>query len=368
MSAGSVPSVELARITKYYGDVKAVDDISLVIEQGEFLTLLGPSGCGKTTTLRMIGGFEYPDAGWIAIGGELMGNRPPHRRPVNTVFQNYALFPHMSIAQNVVYGLEMAGVGKKDRQRRVAEALEMVRLPGIERRKPHELSGGQQQRVALARALINRPQVLLLDEPLGAVDLKLRKAMQLELKSLNREVGVTFVYVTHDQEEALTMSDRIAVMSHGHILQVGAPNDIYESPTSVFVADFIGQTNFLGGVHAGADGPWARVELPESGSILARPNGELVAGTEAVVAVRPERMSLIGTLSPEPADPGGNSLKGRVMEVIFLGTHTQYVVAVGGSEQMLALEQNRRGEAPAHRVGDEVLAHFRPQDASVLGG
>src|SRR5262245_8782494 len=230
-------SVELRNVRKEFGGFTAVDNISLKVLNGEFVRLLGPSGCGKTTTLRMIGGFETPTAGQLLINGEEMGTRPPYRRPVNTVFQNYALFPHMTVGQNVSYGLEMAGVPKPERQRRVAEALEMVRLPHVEDRKPAELAGGQQERGGVARAaaeragaLVNRPAVLLLDEPLGALDLKLRKAMQLELKQLNREVGATFVYVTHDQEEALTMSDRIAVMNEGSILQLGTPEDIYERP------------------------------------------------------------------------------------------------------------------------------------------
>src|SRR5688500_5497141 len=255
------PSIELRDVSKYFGQVPAVNGISLDVRQGEFLTLLGPSGCGKTTTLRMIGGFELPSSGEILIEGEAMGDRPPYRRPVNTVFQNYALFPHMSVGQNVSYGLERAGVPKPERQRRVAEALAMVRLPHVENRKPAELSGGQQQRVALARALVNRPAVLLLDEPLGALDLKLRKAMQLELKQLNREVGATFVYVTHDQEEALTMSDRIAVMNEGRILQLGTPGEIYERPRNRFVADFIGQTNFLTGNVTGVESGILTVDI-----------------------------------------------------------------------------------------------------------
>src|SRR5680860_198178 len=211
------PVVELREISKQYGDVRAVDRLTLSIQQGEFITLLGPSGCGKTTTLRMIGGCECPAAGAIYINGELMGSRPPHKRPVNTVFQNYALFPHMTVAQNIGYGLETAGAGKKERQSRVEEALELVRLPHIEKRKPAELSGGQQQRVALARALVNKPKVLLLDEPLGALDLKLREQMQVELKEIQRAVGITFLFVTHDQDEALTLSDRIAVFNEGRI-------------------------------------------------------------------------------------------------------------------------------------------------------
>src|SRR5215207_4736087 len=290
-----VPSVQIEHVYKDYGSTRAVDGISLIVEQGEFLTLLGPSGCGKTTTLRMIGDFEYPTAGNIAINGELMGNRPPYRRPVNTVFQNYALFPHLTVGQNVGYGLEMAGVAKKERQRRVTEALELVRLPQVEGRKPSQLSGGQQQRIALARALVNRPQVLLLDEPLGALDLKLRKAMQLELKSLNREVGITFIYVTHDQDEALTMSDRIAVMNAGRILQLGDPREIYEHPRSRFVADFIGETNMLKGSLERIDGELATIGLAGVGQIRARAAEiEISAnpGMPVEVSVRPERMTM----------------------------------------------------------------------------
>ncbi len=263
------PSVQIEQVYKDYGSTRAVDGISLTVEQGEFLTLLGPSGCGKTTTLRMIGGFEYPTAGRISIDGEVMGNRPPYRRPVNTVFQNYALFPHMTVGQNIGYGLEMSGVPKKERERRVTEALELVRLPQVEGRKPSQLSGGQQQRIALARALVNRPQVLLLDEPLGALDLKLRKAMQFELKSLNRQVGITFIYVTHDQDEALTMSDRIAVMNAGKILQLGNPKEIYEFPRSRFVADFIGETNMLRGTLDAIDGQVGSIGIQGVGQIRA---------------------------------------------------------------------------------------------------
>jgi spermidine/putrescine transport system ATP-binding protein len=303
------PSIELREIYKYFGDVPAVNGISLDVRQGEFLTLLGPSGCGKTTTLRMIGGFELPSAGEILIKGEAMGDRPPYRRPVNTVFQNYALFPHMTVAQNVSYGLEMSGVPKPEQKPRVAEALAMVRLPHVENRKPAELSGGQQQRVALARALVNRPAVLLLDEPLGALDLKLRKAMQLELKRLNREVGATFVYVTHDQEEALTMSDRIAVMNDGRILQLGSPGEIYERPRTRFVADFIGQTNFLGVDVVGADGTMVEVDLPGSGPLRARmPDGIQPEG-RMTLAVRPERFRCWATC-PAPTYRAGINCRG----------------------------------------------------------
>src|SRR5262245_43470260 len=307
------PSIELRDVFKYFGDVAAVNGISLNVRQGEFLTLLGPSGCGKTTTLRMIGGFELPSAGEIMIEGEPMGDRPPYRRPVNTVFQNYALFPHMTVGQNVSYGLEMSGVPKPERQKRVSAALEMVRLPHVEKRKPAELSGGQQQRVALARALVNRPSVLLLDEPLGALDLKLRKAMQLELKQLNRDVGATFVYVTHDQEEALTMSDRIAVMNEGRILQLGTPGEIYERTRSRFVADFIGQTNFLDVDVDGGDGKLVAAILPGSGSIRARAADGVSATGRMTLAVRPEKISLLADVPGEI--PGWNRLEASLAEI-----------------------------------------------------
>ena len=240
-------AVELREVTKKFGEVTAVDQIDLQIGDGEFFSLLGPSGCGKTTTLRMIGGFEMPTSGEVFISGEAQGFKPPFQRPVNTVFQSYALFPHMNIFQNVAFGLQMKKVPKDEIKTRVDEMLELVQLPGMGSRKPNQLSGGQQQRVALARALINHPQVLLLDEPLGALDLKLRKAMQLELKDIQERVGITFIYVTHDQEEALTMSDRIAVMNLGKVLQIGSAQEIYEQPQSRFVADFIGETNYLSG-------------------------------------------------------------------------------------------------------------------------
>src|SRR5689334_667238 len=241
------PAVELQDVTKQFTGFTAVKNTSLVIRQGEFFSMLGPSGCGKTTTLRMIAGFEHPTSGIIRLLGQDIQGKPAHQRNVNMVFQNYALFPHLSVFDNVAFGLEVKRIDRGEIRQRVTEALEMVRLPGLERRKPRELSGGQQQRVALARALVNRPAVLLLDEPLGALDLKLRKEMQLELKRLQREVGITFIYVTHDQEEALTMSDRIAVMHRGEVLQVDQPSLIYECPATRFVADFIGVTNFLEG-------------------------------------------------------------------------------------------------------------------------
>jgi spermidine/putrescine transport system ATP-binding protein len=313
----------------------------------------------------MIGGFELPSSGEILIEGEAMGDRPPYRRPVNTVFQNYALFPHMTVAQNVSYGLEMSGVPKPERKPRVAEALAMVRLPHVENRKPAELSGGQQQRVALARALVNRPAVLLLDEPLGALDLKLRKAMQLELKRLNREVGATFVYVTHDQEEALTMSDRIAVMNDGRILQLGSPGEIYERPRTRFVADFIGQTNFLEVDVVGADGTMVEVDLPGSGPLRARmPDGIQPEG-RVTLAVRPEKISMLGDL-PGSDIPGWDQLSGQLEEIVYVGTHTQYLIRLPGGQMLSVYRQNRAVGALEYSAGETVSVIFNPQSAALL--
>jgi len=273
-------AVELRRVTKIFGEVIALRDVSLEIKEGEFFSLLGPSGCGKTTSLRLIAGFELPTEGKVLISGEAMGQIPAYQRPVNTVFQSYALFPHMSVHQNVAFGLEMQHLSKGEIRRRVGEALDMVRLPGLELRRPKQLSGGQQQRVALARALVNRPKVLLLDEPLGALDLKLRKAMQLELKMLQHQVGITFIYVTHDQDEALTMSDRIAVMDHGLVLQVGTPHEIYERPAARFVADFIGETNLIPGQIVAIDRNVVQVGLPGSTLLKAPGVSGGVVGTQ----------------------------------------------------------------------------------------
>jgi spermidine/putrescine transport system ATP-binding protein len=366
--AGGAPSVELVDVYKDYGSTRAVDGISLAVEPGEFLTLLGPSGCGKTTTLRMIGGFEYPTAGRLSINGEPMGNRPPYRRPVNTVFQNYALFPHMTVGQNVGYGLEMAGVPKVERQRRVAEALELVRLPQVEGRKPSQLSGGQQQRIALARALVNRPQVLLLDEPLGALDLKLRKAMQLELKSLNREVGITFIYVTHDQDEALTMSDRIAVMNAGKILQLGDPREIYEHPRNRFVADFIGETNMLHGTLERVDGLVATIGIPGVGEIRAHANNEISGnfGGPADIIVRPERMSLHHPENLHAQQEAENRLDGAIVDAIYLGTHTQYIVRFVDGQTSTVHLQNSSDQDRDFRIGDAASILFPMESASLL--
>jgi len=354
-------AIELRNVSKHFGPVVAVDHVTLSIRDGEFFSLLGPSGCGKTTTLRLIAGFELPTEGEVHIGGELQGEKPPYRRPVNTVFQNYALFPHMTVYENVAFGLQMRKVPKDEIRRRVLEALEMVRLPGMENRKPDQLSGGQQQRVALARALVNRPKVLLLDEPLGALDLKLRKAMQLELKALQERVGITFVYVTHDQEEALTMSDRIAVMNEGRVLQVGTPEEIYERPTCRFVADFIGETNFLSG-RVKEKGPREVVVLvDERVEVPVAADREVSIGDEVTIAIRPERI----TLHAKPPDP--RALPGRVEERIYVGTDIRYLVRLT-ERTVLSVRQQNPGADAAVRFspGDAVYLHWRLPSARLL--
>jgi spermidine/putrescine transport system ATP-binding protein len=327
-------AVELKEVSKHFGAVIAVDRISLSIQDGEFFSLLGPSGCGKTTTLRLIAGFELPTSGEVLIGGKLQGETPPYKRPANTVFQNYALFPHMTVYQNVAFGLEMQKVPKDEIRQRAIEALEMVQLPKMEHRKPDQLSGGQMQRIALARALVNQPKVLLLDEPLGALDLKLRKAMQLELKALQERVGITFIYVTHDQEEALTMSDRIAVMSGGHVLQLGTPEEIYEQPANRFVADFIGETNFLVGRIEAVHGDEASVLIDGALTVHVQAPPGVASGQEVAIAIRPEKVSL----HAEPVDP--RSLPAIVEEVVYIGTDTRYIVRLTEHTAISIRQQN----------------------------
>jgi spermidine/putrescine transport system ATP-binding protein len=341
---GDSIAVEVRDVTKRFpgptgrpeGEVVAVDDVTLRIRDGEFFSLLGPSGCGKTTTLRMIAGFEHPTAGEIYIRDRPMGLTPPYQRNTNMVFQSYALFPHMNIARNVAFGLEMKRVGKDEIERRVNEALAMVRLAGYGPRRPDQLSGGQQQRIALARALINRPEVLLLDEPLGALDLKLRKEMQIELKTLQREVGITFVYVTHDQEEALTMSDRIAVMHQGKVLQIGTPTEIYERPSCRFVADFIGDTNFLDGVVQEQTDDLVTVLVDGSLPVVVQSDGALAPGRQVTVAVRPEKIRLL----PHPARGQQNSFLCQVEQVVYVGTDTRFRVRLGDKVSLDVREQN----------------------------
>ena len=341
--------------------VTAVRDITLRINDGEFFALLGPSGCGKTTTLRMIAGFELPTEGEVYIHGRAMGRTPPYQRPVNTVFQSYALFPHMTIGDNVAFGLQMQGVPKKEIENRVREALDLVRLPGYEKRKPKQLSGGQQQRVALARALVNRPEVLLLDEPLGALDLKLRKEMQLELKKLQRDVGVTFIFVTHDQEEALTMSDRIAVMSQGVALQVGGATEIYEHPNCRFVADLIGETNFLEGTVGELDGKRVKVDLAGGQSIWAITPKPVSRSIPVGVTVRPEKMHI------RPMEGEINCFEGHVTTTVYIGTDTHYGVTLQNGQEIRVREQNSSAETGLlAREGDAVTVRFAVEAARVL--
>jgi spermidine/putrescine ABC transporter ATP-binding subunit len=340
-----VLDVEFRGVTKRFGDVVAVDDLDLEIRQGEFLSLLGSSGCGKTTSLRMIAGFEQPTSGAILIGGEDAVGTPPYRRDVNTVFQHYALFPHMSVLDNVAYGLKQRGLDKPERQAKAAAALELVDLDGRAQRKPRELSGGQQQRVALARALVMEPRVLLLDEPLGALDLKLRKHMQVELKRIQRDVGITFVYVTHDQGEAMSMSDRIAVMSEGRIEQLDAPEAIYDRPASAFVAGFIGEMNVLDGAVRATAGGVATIELA-GGTVAARLNGSGPAPTGDVrVGIRPEKVRI--TAGAE----GTNALQATVITRLQLGSSIQLVASLADGTEVTAVVPRTGADAEVDGLG-----------------
>ncbi|MDX1711033.1 MAG: ABC transporter ATP-binding protein [Rhodovibrionaceae bacterium] len=350
--------IEAVNITKTFGSgpevVRALDDVSVTIRENEFFTLLGPSGCGKTTLLRLIAGFEQPTAGTIKLDGQALEKLPPFRRPVNTVFQSYALFPHMTVAGNVAFGLEMQGGEPDQISRRVDEVLELVKLGGYGKRKPSQLSGGQQQRVALARALANRPKVLLLDEPLSALDLKLRKEMQIELKRLQWETGITFVFVTHDQGEALTMSDRVAVMKDGKILQLGTPTEIYEHPTRRFVADFIGETNFLEGQIDEAEGRGS-IRLDDGGRLSVGELNGHAAGERVTVAVRPERAILV-------AEDEQAEISARVEDVVYFGTDTIYHLRLGQQSRFIVRVQNREGAQRTFESGQAVGVQV-PADA-----
>jgi putative spermidine/putrescine transport system ATP-binding protein len=334
-TAASVPDIRLAGVRKLYGEVVAVDRVDLDIRRGEFFTLLGPSGSGKTTCLRMIAGFERPDEGRIELGGDDVSRLPPAERDVNTVFQDYALFPHMSVGDNVAYGLKVKKVAKGERAQRVEDALAMVRLEGYGDRRPSQLSGGQRQRVALARALVNRPRVLLLDEPLGALDLKLRQQLQVELKGIQNEVGITFVYVTHDQDEALTMSDRIAVMDGGRVLQVGTPRDVYEEPESRFVAGFVGVSNLLELPVEKSDGDLLTLRLGPDDSIAGDHSGGAAQGATAIVTIRPERIAL-------GSDRAGAEChaRGTVKESLYAGPTSRFVVELDGGGELMVVKQN----------------------------
>jgi spermidine/putrescine transport system ATP-binding protein len=355
------PAIRLTAVTKRYEATLAVDALSIDVADGEFFALLGPSGCGKTTTLKLIAGFEQPTAGQILIQGAPVQGVPAFRRNVNMVFQNYALFPHLNVRDNVAFGLRMKGLKRRERYGLAGEALETVHLPGLERRKVAQLSGGQQQRVALARALINRPAVLLLDEPLGALDLKLRKAMQLELKNLQREVGISFVYVTHDQEEALSMADRIAVMNGGRALQVAAPREIYERPANRFVASFIGASSFLTGAVEAADGDLWRVRL-ESGEVIRATSWAAQSLTgRGTVMVRPENVLLRGR--GERTEAGENTVAATVEQIEYVGSDTYFYLAAGSGERLVSrAAQTEHGFEP----GAAAVAVFRPEHGILL--
>jgi spermidine/putrescine transport system ATP-binding protein len=352
-----VSAISFERVTKRFGELEAVRELDLDVESGEFFSLLGPSGCGKTTTLRMVAGFEQPSEGRILLEGEPVESVPPYHRNVNTVFQSYALFEHLDVTGNVSFGLKRRKVPSDEIRRRVGEALELVQLEGREKAKPRELSGGQKQRVALARALVNKPAVLLLDEPLGALDLKLRKQMQVELKGIQREVGITFLYVTHDQEEALAMSDRIAVMEHGLVRQCGPPEEIYEQPKGPFVAGFIGVSNLLPGV--ARNGSVQLVGGDECRAVMPAHVGD---GDQIQLSVRPEKI-WIGDL-----EEGMASVEGTIVERVYVGTTTQIIVELAPGIRLVALEQNtaRARSDDRWEIGDRVKLGWHPEHALVL--
>ncbi len=355
MAGGEVTLVDL---TKQFDDVTAVDSISLHVEGGEFFSLLGPSGCGKTTTLRLVAGFEQPTSGQILLDGVDVAGIPPYKRNVNTVFQSYALFPHLRVFDNVAFGLRRAGVDKQEVRRRVAEGLALVELTGLERRKPSQLSGGQQQRVALARVLVLQPAVVLLDEPLGALDAKIRRSLQVELKALQERVGLTFIYVTHDQEEALTMSDRLAVMNGGRVEQLGPPKTVYEEPQTTFVADFLGISNLLRGSVLGRVGDRCRVQVGEFELHAGR--GELGARGETKLVIRPERIRL------EPSDVSGeNRVPGMVERIVYRGSSSQVFVRLPNGDRIQAFLQNA-GEKDQYGSGDAVRVYLPPDALRVL--
>ena len=350
-------AVELEGVCKRFGDFEAVKEVTLQVNEGEFFSMLGPSGCGKTTTLRLIAGFEQPSDGAIRLEGDDVASVPPYKRNVNTVFQSYALFEHLDVSENVAFGLRRRKVAKPEIERRVGEALELVALDHRAKDRPGQLSGGMRQRVALARALVNRPSVLLLDEPLGALDLKLRKQMQVELKRIQREVGITFIYVTHDQEEALAMSDRIAVMHDGVVEQLGAPEEIYEHPVKPFVAGFIGISNLLpatvedGGVRL-SGGKLVPAPVPDA----------IPPGTEVQLSVRPEKLWI------DELEPGMAEVEGTIAERVYLGTTTQLIVELGPGARLVALEQNtaRARSDDRWELGDRVRIGWRPEHGQVL--
>jgi spermidine/putrescine transport system ATP-binding protein len=351
--------IHLEGVTKRFGSMVAVDDLTLSISRGSFYALLGPSGCGKTTTLRMVGGFEDPTAGRVELGGQDVTDLPPYKRDVNTVFQSYALFPHLTVEKNVSFGLERKKIAKDEVKRRVDDMLELVQLNGLANRKPAQLSGGQQQRVALARALVNRPRALLLDEPLGALDLRLRRQLQIELKRIQQEVGITFVHVTHDQEEAMTMADRIAVMNAGRIEQAGSATELYEHPQTAFVAKFLGVSNLIDG-KPGAGGTF---ETHDGATLRCGPDAPEQNGGALQAGVRPEKITLLP--ATEQAPPGANVLRGTLTLASFLGTAIQYLVTTQGGEELTVVQQNS-GAQQALGPGQDVLLAWSPDHTFVV--
>jgi len=361
-AADTAIDVELRKVFKVFNGETAVRGVDLEIHQGEFFSILGPSGCGKTTTLRLIAGFETPSAGELMIRGQSMTNTPAYRRPVNTVFQSYALFGHMNVWDNIAFGLRIKKLGKVEIEERVREVLQLVKMESFANRFPGQMSGGQQQRVALARALVNRPAVLLLDEPLGALDLKLRKQMQLELSNLHQELGLTFVMVTHDQEEAMSLSDRIAVMNEGRIEQIGSPEEIYECPQTAFVADFIGDTNLFAGKVESIDRSTVTVRTPAGLKIVVQQsdmwNG--ITGDSVVVSVRPEKVYL-NLYQPEVSV---NCFEGRLKNIMYMGTHVHYVVELTTGDQMTVRQANTGGSFPDPHT--PIYAYWGTTDCLVL--
>jgi spermidine/putrescine transport system ATP-binding protein len=363
----TVPEVDvrLDRVSKLFGDTAAVDDLSLDIQEGEFFSMLGPSGCGKTTTLRMIGGFEEPTFGTVYLGGRDVTDLPPYKRDVNTVFQSYALFPHLDVYENVAFGLRRKKVAKDEVDKRVRDSMKLVDLVGFERRKPPQMSGGQQQRVALARALVNHPKVLLLDEPLGALDLKLRKQMQLELKRIQQEVGITFIYVTHDQEEAMTMSDRFAVMRHGKIEQIGGPEEVYESPSTEFVAGFLGASNMLDG-EIKEEGNGLTSILLSTGGLMYATSSRIARGIGPTVkvGVRPEKIRIVADDGNPPSEK--NSVTGLLRMSTYIGVNYQYKVDGPGGVSLTVYEQNLGTAETRPQPGHKVRLEWLPEHTFVV--